>query len=593
MNGILKQALDKHRAGELAEAERLYRSLLISTPEDADVLSLLGTVLVAKGDGTEAVALIKRAIKLDPKAALFRFHLGNAFMSLEQYLQAAAAFKQTIMLEPSMAEAHYNLGNAVRLVGDWNSAIEAYREAIKIRPAYAEAHSNLALALVRDKHFAEALKEAQSAVVGAPDYAEGWLTLCNVAEKFGDYSLSLTAGKRAVELAPDNPMTHFGYGVALCRLDRYTEAIPVYQRALAIKPDLVDVLDNLAQSYQSLNQLELAENTYRKAVEAAGQTIEGEDGREVDEEEYGNRHWHLALMELLRGKYIEGFARYRARFEDVGGLKRQKFSRPLWRGESLKGKTLLVTDEQGYGDTLMLSRYCPLLKADGVRVMFSVHPVLKPLFEGWPGADEIVTHGQPISGFDYYASVFDLPHRLGTTLATIPTNIPYLPILEPDPSKLLVKTDKLKVGVVWGGNPIHGNDVRRSIPLSLFADMFAEKNVQFFNLNRDLREGDSALLLKYAIIDLVPKLKNFADSARFMQQLDLIITCDTATAHLAGGMGKQVWTLLPFAPDWRWLTDRKDTPWYPTMRLFRQHKIGDWKPVIQDVREALIKKLSK
>ncbi|MER2519339.1 MAG: tetratricopeptide repeat-containing glycosyltransferase family protein, partial [Bdellovibrionales bacterium] len=448
-----------------------------------------------------------------------------------------------------------------------------------------------ALCYVHERNFDEALRHAHAAVACASEYGEGWRTLCNIAEQVGDYELARVAGEKCVRLMPSNHFAWFGYGVAMSRLHRFEEALEAYKRALALKPDRADIWDNLGQTYQSLNKLDEAEATFLKTVEVAGQIIPNEDSREVEEEEYGNRHWHLALIELLRGKYKSGFARYRARFQDVGGLRRVAYSRPLWKGEDLSGKTILISDEQGFGDTLMLYRYIPLLKKRGARIKLAVHPALAALFREGTEADEVLVHDVATGEYDFHASVFDLPYRFGTTLDSVPSNIPYLPQLEPDDATRLPQKDQeqFRVGVVWGGSPLHKNDANRSIPLADFREIFAEggARVSYYSFNRDMKAGDAELLPHLNITDLAPLLTDFAASARLIRQMALVVTCDTATAHLAGGLGKKVWTLLPFAPDWRWLSDRSDSVWYPTMRLFRQPRHRDWKTVIREVRYAL------
>ncbi len=583
----LEQAMDAHRAGNLTEAEALYRAVVQSEPNHPDALALLGVVTGDKGNLAEAVRLIEQAIKLDPKAALFKFYLGNALMAAGDMKRAMVAFRQSIVLEPNMAQAHYNLGNALRAAELWDEAGAAYLKTLKLMPAHAEARNNLALVYEHQDRFADAVLALQQVVKDHPDYAEGWCNLCNLAEKNGDYELSLQAGKKATALAAYNPSVWLGMGVALNRLERHEEALGSYQTALKLRPDWVEVWDNLGQTYQFMNRLDEAEAAYRKTIELAGQVVEGEDTRRVDERGYGNRHWHLALLQLLKGDYKCGLARYRARFSEVGGLKRPPYPQPVWQGEDLNGKTILVTDEQGMGDCLMMARYLPLLKQRGARVKFLIHPVLVPLFEGWSGADEVIARGQPVVDFDYHASIFDLPYAFGTTLDTVPSKVPYLPLLSSDAATQLTGNDKTKVGVVWAGAPKHKHDARRSIPLKIFAALFATPNVEFFSINRDMRPGDTELLLQHSITDLAPNLNHFGDLGRFVNQMDLIITVDTATAHLAGGMGKLVWTLLPFAPDWRWLTARDDSPWYPTMRLFRQEKSGDWAGVINKVNQNL------
>ena len=587
MTTLLPQAIAAHQSGQLAKAEELYRAVLAAEPQNLDAMALLGLVLGTVGRHDEAIALTGAAVAGDPQAALFWFHHGSVLMNAKRFPESITAFRDAIRLQPAMAQAHYNLANVLRATEDWDGAITAYRQTVTLMPNHAEAHNNLALSLVHERLFDEALTQAKKTVEVAPNYGEGWRTLCNIAEQAKDYALAVHAGEQCTRLMPDSHFSWFGYGVALCRLNRYEEAIPAYQRALELKPDRADIWDNLGQTYQSLNRLDEAEATFRKTIEVAGQSLADEDSREVDESEYGHRHWHLALMELLRGKYPQGFARYRARFKDVKGLKRPAYSRPLWRGEDLNGKTIVITDEQGFGDTLMLARYLPLLKHLGARMKFSVHPVLEPLFRGWSGADEMLVHGGAMRDYDYHASVFDLPHRFVTTLQTIPAAMPYLPCPTPDDRTGLDGDGHKKIGVVWGGSPLHSNDAKRSVPLPVFAELFDQPDAQFFSLNRDLKEGDAERLPDYPLVNLVPRIQDFADAARFIGQMDLVITCDTATAHLAGGMGKPVWILLPFAPDWRWLTDRSDSPWYPTARLFRQPKTDDWAGVVAQIKAAL------
>lgn len=588
MTDLLQQAIDHHQTGRLVKAEELYRIFLKENPDSPDALALLGVLYDSLGHHLQALELIERANKLDPHAALFKLYLGNALLNLNRTAEAIIAFRQAVIFEPNLSEAHFNLGNALRRIDDWSAAIEAYSKAIKIKKDYIEAYNNLALALVHEKHYKDALEYAKKAVALAPDHGESWLILCNIAETCKDFELALISGENNIQLLPGNYRSWFGYGVALNRLDRNEEAIAAYQKALELRPDRADIWDNLGQTYQSLNRLEEAEATYRKTVDVAGQTIKDEQGRDINEEEYGSRHWHLSLLELLRGNYTSGFARYRSRFKNVGGLVRPIYASPLWKGEDLNGKTILVWDEQGYGDTIMLSRFLPVLHQMGAHILLSVHPVLKPLFENWSCVDSVLVHGNFVQKFDFHASAFDLPHLLGTTLATIPSTTPYLPRLFPTQETFLETEDRPRIGVVWGGSPLHSNDDRRSVPLKIFSTLFQNKNFKFYSLNRDKKPGDEALLPHLSVTDLSSRLHTFADSARFIQQMDLIITCDTATAHLAGSMGKSVWVMLPFSPDWRWLTNRSDSPWYPTARLFRQTKIGNWNDVIASIQQALL-----
>lgn len=585
---LLQKALNAHQGGDLIQAEAGYREILATEPDHVDALSLLGALLSMRGLHEEAVRLVARAVELDGESPLLRMNLGNVQSARGAFGEAAACFREAIRLAPQQADAHYNLGNTLCCLEHWDEAAAAFKAALKLDPCHALARNNLALVYEKQEDFNQAVIELRTVLQSAPTYGDGWLNLCKIAELAGDFETSFDAAQKATRLLPQEPKAWLGLGVALNRLERDEEALQPYHRALQLNPRWPEVWDNLAQTYQFLNRLEEAEKAYHATIEAAGQTIKDEKTRRVDEKEYGNRHWHLALLELLKGDLKSGFARYRARFEEVGGLARPAYPVPVWQGQDLNGKTILVMDEQGLGDCLMLLRYLPLLKQRGARVWLLVHPALVPLLEGWDALDRLIPRGEPVRDFDFFASIFDLPYAFETTLATIPADVPYLPVPQPDANtKLDLQSGKKHVAVVWGGAPKHKQDLKRSVPLFVFASLFNCPDVQFFSLNRDKREGDDALLAKLPVVDLAPRLNNFRGAAQYMAQMDLIITCDTATAHLAGALGKPVWTLLPFAPDWRWLLGRDDTPWYPSMRLFRQRKSGDWEDVITRVRAEL------
>jgi len=583
----LHQALEAHRRGDFQVAEQGYRAVLATQPKNPDALALLGVVLDALGRREEALAAIHRAIELDPKAALFYIHLGNVLCAAQDWPAAIEAFTQAAVLQPNYPDIYYNLGNALREAGRWGEAEVAYQKALALTPAHVLARNNLALVYEHQDRLPEAVALLEQVVQDAPDYLDGWLNLSSLTEKNKDYERALSAALKAQTLAPDQAKPWLGMGVALNRMGRDAEALTVYEKVVQIKPDWEEAWDNIGQTYQMLNRLDEAAVALRRCIACAGQTIPDEDTRVVDEKEYGDRHWHLSLIELLKGDLKRGFARYRSRFECVGGLAREIWPRPLWQGEDLYGKRIVVMDEQGFGDCLMMARYLPLLKERGAQVMFYIYPPLVPLFQGWDGADEVIVHDERIPDFDYYTSVFDLPYVFGTTLSTVPSAVPYLPLLEPDATTTLTGDGRPKVGVVWAGSPLHKHDTKRSLSLDIFKELFEEKNVQFFSFNRDRRDGDEALLASYNVVDLAAQITDFAASTRLIRQMDLVITCDTSTAHLAGGLGIPVWTLLPFAPDWRWMLNREDSPWYPTMRLFRQKEPRDWEDVMQRVRAAL------
>ena len=497
----------------------------------AEAESLYRAVLDTASDQPEAVALL--GVVCGAK--------GDTEESLLLAERAAA-------LDPAAARFHFYLGNARLAVEDSAGAVAAFRAALAIDSTFAEAWCTLGTALAVMKDWGEAEKAYAACVRLTPEEAAGW----------------------------------FALGVVLSRLERHEEALEIYEKTRALGIDWT-ILDNIAQTCVNLHQFDRAEEAFRKIIDVAGQSLPDDEILICDEAKIEGRHWHLALLELLRGDLVHGFARYRARFAVLPTMQRPTWGKNLWKGEDLSGKFLLLYDEQGFGDSLMLLRYLPLLKARGAKVGILVQKPLASYLRTCAGLDRVITRDEPFDPcFDFTASLFDLPYVFKTELATIPADVPYLPVPKTPPPV------DFRVGVVWAGAPKHKQDARRSLPLGLFADLFSVTGVSFYNLTRDKRNGDEALLAQFPVVDLTPEIEDFAALADKIMGINLIITCDTATAHLAGGMGREVWVLLPFAPDWRWMTGRADSPWYPTARLFRQNTAGDWGSVVEEVKRALI-----
>jgi Flp pilus assembly protein TadD len=487
---LLDAALEAHQRGDLVEAGKLYASLLAEQPDHADALALSGVLASSLGQHDKAINLIKKALALDPLAALFSFYLGNAYLTAQKWEDAAKAYENA---------THFN-----------------------------------------------------------PDFAQAFFFL----------------------------------GLALNRCDEHEKAALAYGRAFDLQPDMHEALYNLAMTHQTLGEHEKARETFQQLLEASGQALDDETLLTCAESRLGKWHFHLSLLELLLGDYRRGFARYRARFSMQ---KRPSFAAPLWRGEDLRDKTILLYAEKGFGDALTFLRYLPHVKEKGGRIIVICKAPLMPLLSFLPEIDEIVEEGSPLPSFDYYASLFDLPYLFGTTLETVPLVLPYVSVpCRTEQNALPVReTQKTKIGIVWAGNPAFGTDRLRSLPFSIFAKLFDSKkileNTAFYNLTREATPEDVAHILSKGGHDLVPHIRNFADTACFVAQLDLIICCDTAIGHLAGAMGKKVWTLVTKEPDWRWGLHQETSLWYPSMRLFRQSAKGDWLAVILAVRNELEK----
>ena len=473
---------------------------------------------------------------------------------------------------------------AAHRVGDVTTAESLYRAALRMNPARADARFNLGMICGQAGRMTDARQEFAAAVAAKPDFFDAWLMLAECADHCGDYAQSLTASEQATRLNPAAPKAWLRYGLALNRFERDEEAATAYRRAADLDPRFIAAWVNLCISLKNIGQPNEALATIRRAMALAGQNTSTDDAAE---ESYGLLHWHLALLELALDDYHNGFAHFRARFK--GGTNwRRTNAIPLWRGEDLCGKTILITAEQGHGDTLMMARYLPLLKQRGARVVFQPHPALTRLFAGWDGVDDVVAWGAEPPPCNVTAPVFDLPYRFGTEIPTLPPPCGEGWGGEGDgKSGVHIQEHQRSCGVVWAGQPDNVRDHLRSLPLDVFADIFSAPNYAFYNLTRDLKDGDTETMARHGVTNLAPQIVDFADAAQIVAQLDLVITCDTAMAHLAGSMGKPVWILLPFVPDWRWGYGRDTSPWYPSARLFRQTRRGDWVEVIQRVREAI------
>ena len=507
----ISAAMQRHQAGQLAEAERVYREVLAVDPNTAIALHLIGIIASQVGQVDQAILLIRQAIRFNPLESVFHSNLGKFLNDTKQYEQAAASCREAIRLAPNSPSPYNNLGNALHGLSRYDEAIDAYQKSITRNPNAADVHNNLGLALAANGRLEEAV----------------------------------SAYSRAIKIHPDYVDAYHNLGPALRDLARFEEAIAVERKTLQYKPDHPDA------------------------------------------------HLNMGLMLLLLGDFEHGWDEYEWRWRCPTLEKPRQFVQPQWDGSPLAGKTLLVHIEQGRGDCIQFVRYIPLLAAQGARIILACDPEMDRLLEGFPGVDKMVPSITPDLVFDVHCPLLSLPLACKTRLNTIPANVPYF---FPKPElvgawqrKVAFPKDKLKVGLVWAGGVKHWDDRHRSITLKHLAPLASSApNAAFYSLqkgNTAYKPGDAPPGLE--IIDIGPDLVDFVDTAAVISQLDLVITVDTAVAHMAGSMGKPVWVMLRRIPDWRWMLDREDTPWYPSMRLFRQKTAGDWATVINRIADEL------
>lgn len=425
--------------------------------------------------------------------------------------------------------------------------------------------------------------------------------------RIGNLDDALRGYARTLSLDPGMVDAYNNLGVALRAQGKYVAAVAAYQRALAIRPDNPGVYSNMGNALREIGLLRQAREAHRRAIDLAPESAEAvynlglvyrDMGRSKDalecfeqviavKPDYVECRWDRALLYLNTGDLPRGFKEYEWRWR-LDRSPPRDLPQPRWDGSDIAGKTILVHQEQGFGDMIQFVRYVPLLKERGAEVIVECQPELARLFASVSGVSKVVATGGAIPPFDVYVPMLSLGHVLGTTVETIPASIPYLAPPEVHNIHLPAPVGQLKVGICWAGKPSHRNDRNRSVGLDYFQDLAGVPGVAFYSLQKGETAGDLESQSCEALIsDLGPRLQDFADTASVISQLDLVISVDTSVVHLAGALGRPVWAAIPHAGDWRWLKGRDDSPWYPTLRLFRQEKVGDWDGVFMRIREAL------
>ena len=498
------ELVEQHRgAGRLDEAEALLKQLLAAKPIEPTAVHLLGIIFHQRGQLTQAIEHVKRAIELAPQVALFQANLGEMYRLAGRPDLALEHGKKAVALNPEYPEALSNIGVAHYERKEYEDAAASHRRAIELRPSFAQAHSNLGNAFHALRDFDGAVACYRRAVEINPRFADAWSNLGTSLHHAGRYEDAMYALRRAIALDPNNPNAHSGLGILL----------------------------------------------------------------------------------LMRGDLAEGWAEYEWRLKSTEVRLPYTPQRP-WQGEGIAGRHIYINAEQGFGDTMQFTRYVPLVAARAGKVTFRVQQGLAGLMrESLKGIDVLGDRAPAVTNADCECALLSLPYLFGTRLETIPATGPYLRA-NPDEAarwKARYRDSSFKVGMIWAGNPEHVNDRRRSIPLEQLAPLLAVPDASFTSLQVGPRADDLKAHPEFHITDVAKELVGFAATAALIEALDLVITIDSAVAHLAGGLGKPTWLLAPCVSDWRWQLHREDNPWYPTMRLFRQVEGQEWPAVIDRV----------
>ena len=611
-------ALQHHQAGNLQQAEAIYRQILQIDPRHVESLHLFGVIAHQVGRHDLAVTYIQQALRLHPGFAAAHNNLGMALTAQGKLAEALACFKQALALQPDYkdafnnvgltlaaqgkldeavavfrqllrlkpedADGYNNLGNVLTTQGKIDEAIANYRQVLRLRPNIPEAYNNLGNALKAQGRFDEAIAHFRQALRLKPDLAEAYNNLGNVFNDQGKFAEAIVNYREAIRLKPGYAEAHNNLGLALTEVGSMEEGIAGLTEAIRLQPDRVEAHNNLGLALADLGNMEQGIASLDEAIRL--------------QPDHAEAHYNRAIRMLLLGRFAEGWAEYdwRWRSKDfVGTISSRSLSpKTLWDGSPLQGRTILMHQEQGLGDTIQFVRYAALLKQKGAgKVIVGCPTELLRLLQRCAGVDQAVTE-ITVTAFDVHAFPLSLPRLLETnSVERIPANVPYLDIDTDLVEKwrgrlaaLEVQRPRLRVGIVWQGNPGHKGDRRRSVRLEQFAALAELPGVSLVSLQKG--QGREQLeKLPGLALDLGPELTDLADTAAVIRSLDLIISVDTVVAHLAGALAAPVWVVLPKVPDWRWLLQRDDSPWYPTMRLFRQAERGQWDDVFIRMKMAL------
>ena len=564
-----QQAL-RLRPGSAEISENLR--ILLATKDDS-----LGNTLTAQGKLDEAAACYGRAVEQRPDFAEAHNSLGAVWEKQGRFDEAAACCRRALELKPDFAEAHYNLGAILAKQTDLDGAVACYRRALQLNPDLAEAHNNLAAVLKDQNKLDEAAACCRRTLELKPDFAEAHANLAAVFQKQEKFDEAVAEYRRTLELNPDLVEVHNELAVVLSTQGRFDEAAACWRRALELKPDFAEAHHNRGIALMQQGKPEEALTCLREALEV--------------KPDFAEAHNNRAMTLIQLGRFTEGWPEYEWRWKRKG-QEEPILPQPRWTGTPLAGRTILLRSEQGLGDTLQFIRYAEHLKQQGGTVIAEIPAVLARLVARCPGVDRVVAVGERMPAFDVHLPLLSLPGMLHTTLENIPANVPYLSAAEELVQKWqqeLGSETGFKIGIAWQGNRAHPSDRTRSIPLARFAGLARIPGVRLYSLQMGAgREQLTELANLMPITDLGDRLGDFHNTAAILGNLDLVISCDSAPVHLAGALGVRVWVALAFAPDWRWMLGRTDSPWYPTMRLFRQNAPGDWEDVFQKIQAELI-----
>lgn len=636
------QGLAFHQQGKLKQAQELYQQVLDRQPGHFDAKHLSGVIAYQTGNPQLAAKLIEEAVGISPLNAIALNHLGLALGDIKRESAALESFDKAIALKKDYAEAHcnrgtvlkqlghleaavdsyneairlqtnypdafYNRGNALRALKQPAAAIDSYKRAIALRPDFVNAYNNCGNAFRELEEFQSALDYFDKAIALKRNFAAAYINRGNTLRAMDLNQLAVVSYEQALQLSTTNVEAYFNRGNALCDLKEHKKALASFDQAILLHPthsgaycNRGATLINLLRHSEALESLDKAivldphdANAYNNRGNALGNLMRHREAIESYEKaislkpDYASAHLNQALYSLLIGDFASGWPQHEWRWkEELAKKFARHFSEPLWLGkESLNGRTILLHAEQGLGDTLQFCRYAHHVSELGAKVILEVPDALRAALKELHGVSHLVSKGSLLPVFDIHCPLLSLPLAFKTELATIPNSGKYL---SADPRKVEVWINRLgpknkpRVGLVWSGSTTHRNDENRSLPLTELIPHLPG-GMDYVCLQKEIRQTDLDALIGYSNIRVVNEtIEDFSDTAALCELVDVVISVDTSVAHLAGALGRPVWIALPFSPDWRWMLEREDSPWYSSAKLYRQQKPGDWESTVSRI----------
>lgn len=568
LEALFARIAEAHATGNADEALKNYADILVCEADNPDALSVIAIMYAELGLSDQALQIAGRAHGVSPAGYMSNMALGLALQGTGALSDAVEAYQAALAVQADDAPLLNNLATTLNDLERYDDAVRYCLQGIDVAPDMAALYNNLGVAFTGKGQARPAEMNFRKAIASEPEFADAYYNLGTLLSDSGRFDEALVNLEAAVAKAPQNLRFVYNLANTYRELGDFERAVRAYEAILSRAPDSIDAIVNLSTSLASLGKLTAAEQLVLSALKEAPDCAE--------------LHWNLALIYLQQGKYRAGWSEYEWRWRWDGFTSPVRdFEKPQWDGTFAPGKTILVHCEQGFGDNIQFSRYIPLLIAKGMKVIVEARPELRRLFEGFDGVECVVDWGAPVPDYDMHCPMLSLPMCFGTTMDTVPAAVPYIKAHGPVDAR--TGGDGLKVGLMCAGSKTRHLDRFRSIDFGVLAPLLSAEGVRFFSLDvgaapEDIPEG---------VTDLGASFADFADTAAAMAGLDLVISVDTSVLHLAGAMGKPAWGLLSEPAGFLWMKEVTESPWYPTVRLYRKGARDPWDGVIEAMRTDL------